>query len=1190
MKSQILLTIVLLIISLSINAEITTDGTLGSRAHLPGPDYQIGADLGRQHGGNLFHSFQDFNLNSLESVTFSGPNNVSNVISRVTGGNPSNIDGLIRSTMPNADMYFLNPYGIVFGENAQLDVQGSFHASTADYLRLGEGGRFDARNPSNSILTVAPIESFGFLTNSPAPLSVEGSQLEISEGKTLSFISGDLSIKNAQVLVPMGHINLASIQEIGEVIPTFDNFVVPSLRGNITISDESLLDVSGEGGGSLFIRSGQFFVDNSMIKASTLDSQAGYGIDIEVGDLSLNVSDMITNTEGKGHAGPISIKASNISSNDSWITSDTEGEGRAGSISIEADNISLNDSGITSDTFGDGDANQILVIAKNNIAMAKSGFASGTIGSSDKIGNAGQIVLRANELFMIGSVIYSETSSKGNAGQIFIEVNNLLIDNGGILYTSTEGAGNAGHININATGIITMLGANGEGSASRIESASTPFYSVEDQIERQGGNILIEAQELVVKDGGYISVSSVVQNQSSGQSGNITLHIKGAIALSGVNPYGENEEGFGAGIYARSIGENVVGGGHIELSAGSLSIQEGAVIESSTNNTAPGGNIKIDVSGPVHISGDASQIELLPPASSQEEYLQDFSPRVYNQSTSGIYANSNSPSELAGFGGNITLTAHSLIITDKGRISTISSGGGQAGTITITVDQLQLDKTAKIASESQLTNTFDKETGQFIILGDIVEIADEGDGKVGTRLSLNNNFIVIAPSIETVANLAELDKLSRQYNLINGQVVEVKNIGNGQSARFIYAKEHFPDSNFEQEIEIEEWFQITEQNTITLESQEALSGIFESDAYSTGTVIKVNDSEEGKLATFVYTSFSSPSQNMTIRQLMEIIEPLTVANAVELQQVSQQIFLADGTRATVLDSGDGTKANFIYYNNDWIKLGTTHKVANVTELNHLQFAQIGNVTHVVREGQTLSFIYSGQEWLPTFNISEQTHRVVPNQAVLEQLSAQPGEIVAVNNPATGKYQYFFYANGEWKKQIRGGDAGQITINADTIQLSDGSKIGTGSISGGGGSVTLNVDKMVFLNNSQVSTSVQEGVGNGGDLTIKGSQFVIMNNGQIIAQANEGNGGNIRLGSKQLIKSPCSQISASSKLGIDGNVQIDSPDVDMDAFMVILPGGYVEAQLRKCTTEEIENPSTFKIDLTRQRTVPFFKLK
>jgi filamentous hemagglutinin family protein len=154
MKLKYLLTILLLTITLSTNAEVTLDGTLGSSNHLPGPNYLVGADLGRQLGGNLFHSFQDFNLNSLESATFSGPNSVQNILSRVTGGNPSNIDGLIRSTIPNADMYFLNPYGIMFGPNAQLDVQGFFHASTADYLRLGENGRFDARNPSDSLLTI----------------------------------------------------------------------------------------------------------------------------------------------------------------------------------------------------------------------------------------------------------------------------------------------------------------------------------------------------------------------------------------------------------------------------------------------------------------------------------------------------------------------------------------------------------------------------------------------------------------------------------------------------------------------------------------------------------------------------------------------------------------------------------------------------------------------------------------------------------------------------------------------------------------------------------------------------------------------------------------------------------------------------------------------------------------------------
>jgi len=152
MKPQAFLTILLIIITFASKAQISTDGTLGAAIKLPGPDYQIEAELGQQSGGNLFHSFQDFNLQRFESATFTGPSSVSNIISRVTGGNPSNIDGLIRSKIPAADMYFLNPYGIMFGPHARLDVQGSFHVSTADSLRLQDGGRFEARQTNNSLL------------------------------------------------------------------------------------------------------------------------------------------------------------------------------------------------------------------------------------------------------------------------------------------------------------------------------------------------------------------------------------------------------------------------------------------------------------------------------------------------------------------------------------------------------------------------------------------------------------------------------------------------------------------------------------------------------------------------------------------------------------------------------------------------------------------------------------------------------------------------------------------------------------------------------------------------------------------------------------------------------------------------------------------------------------------------------
>jgi filamentous hemagglutinin family protein len=196
---------VIFIITLNItaisHAEIILDGTLGHSDSLPGPNYLIGADLGKQHSNNLFHSFQSFNLQNSESATFSGPDGIDNIISRVTGGNPSHIDGLLRSTIPNADLYFLNPAGVMFGPNVRLDIPASLYISTADYLKLGDDGRFDVAQPENSLLTVAPPSAFGFLDASVGKIDVNGSWLWMSKdnkwtfGNTLALVGGDISIK-----------------------------------------------------------------------------------------------------------------------------------------------------------------------------------------------------------------------------------------------------------------------------------------------------------------------------------------------------------------------------------------------------------------------------------------------------------------------------------------------------------------------------------------------------------------------------------------------------------------------------------------------------------------------------------------------------------------------------------------------------------------------------------------------------------------------------------------------------------------------------------------------------------------------------------------------------------------------------------------------------------------------------------
>ncbi|MBE9561718.1 MAG: hypothetical protein IMF12_02475, partial [Proteobacteria bacterium] len=163
-----------------------------------------------------------------------------------------------------------------------------------------------------------------------------------------------------------------------------------------------------------------------------------------------------------------------------------------------------------------------------------------------------------------------------------------------------------------------------------------------------------------------------------------------------------------------------------------------------------------------------------------------------------------------------------------------------------------------------------------------------------------------------------------------------------------------------------------------------------------------------------------------------------------------------------------------------------------------------------------------------------------------------------------------------------GDAGTLDIKANTINLTDGGNITTSSAYAAGGNIAVTTSGLLFLRDGQITTSVGTGVGKGGDITIDNPIFIVMDGGKIKAQADAGHGGNINVKSNQFISSPDSLISASSKLGIDGQVRIDSPDMDMAGFLVILPGGFVEASMQNCNTRD---GSSFKVS-PRQRTVPF----
>ncbi len=177
-------------------AQIATDGTVGQALSLSGPDYAIPHTLGTQAGTNLFHNFNTFHIHIDESATFTGPSGIGNVISRVTGGQESIIDGTLRSTIPGANFWFLNPAGVMFGENATVDVPGSLHVSTGNEVRFADGTAYNATTPTMSTLTVAAPEAFGFLGNEPGAITVEGSSIPINNGETLTLAGSDVTVEN----------------------------------------------------------------------------------------------------------------------------------------------------------------------------------------------------------------------------------------------------------------------------------------------------------------------------------------------------------------------------------------------------------------------------------------------------------------------------------------------------------------------------------------------------------------------------------------------------------------------------------------------------------------------------------------------------------------------------------------------------------------------------------------------------------------------------------------------------------------------------------------------------------------------------------------------------------------------------------------------------------------------------------
>ncbi|WPL11294.1 hypothetical protein Thiosp_01027 [Thiorhodovibrio litoralis] len=734
--------------TMAAHADIATDGTLGPMVELKGPNMTIGAELGQTHGGNLFHSFEHFNIPTKQSATFTGPDNINNVIGRVTGGTQSKIDGTLRSEVGQANVYLINPAGVVMGPNATVDVPASLHVSTADELRFQDGSRFSATDPSASTLTLAAPETFGFLgQQAAANLQINGSQLEVAPGETLSLSAGDIAIQgsteqDASLTAAGGTLRLEAVgsaeAEVSVESPTLPDLspeqAAPHL-GRLDIA-QAELETSGDGGGLISLQAGEAHLNEARLIAENqgaTDSKGGIRVGVG-GDFEAVDSDLWADTAAAGHAGRALIRAGNISLNASRITSDSyrnealslDGPiGAAGGVVISSDGSLRMEEGavIRSSTGVESDAGAVKLVVVdllevlNGAQISSSAFAEGNAGDLDIAAGA----VRLDDGGLEGEVtgIFSQANSdfSGDAGTVKLTVTNLLeVLNGGQIGSSTFAAGNAGGLYI-AAGAARLDGGGLKGEVTGLFSDASSGSS-----GNAGTVKLVVTDLLEVLNGAEISSST----WSQGNAGDLDISA-GSAHLDG-----GRLEGPWTRLFSQAIAGSSGDAGTVKLKVTDLlEVLNGAYISSGTFAAGNAGDLDI-TAGSAHMDGGGLDGQV-----------------------TGLFNNAYSGSR--GDAGTVKLVVTGLLeLLNGAQLSSSTLSAGNAGDLNIAAGSARLDGAGL---EEQLTGLFsDASSGSSgdagavqLVVTDMLEVLN------GAEISSSTWSQGNAGDLDIAAGAARLD-------------------------------------------------------------------------------------------------------------------------------------------------------------------------------------------------------------------------------------------------------------------------------------------------------------------------------------------------------------------------------------------------------------------------------------------------
>lgn len=786
-----------------VSAQIIPDNTLGTSTSGIIPNVVINgasADLingGARRDTNLFHSFSQFNINDGQRVYFANPSGVINILTRVTGGNGSNILGTL-GVDGNANLFLINPNGIMFGENARLDVRGSFVGTTANSVQFGEQGLFSVTNPEEpALLTVNPSALFfnnqlnnqqletGTITNRARLEGLNGETnfiggpvgLQVPNGQTLALIGGNVWLNDGNLTALGGKIEVGGVvtgnvnlSQNGNGIKF--NYDGVNNFGDIRVDSTSVMDAIAQGGGDINFTGKNLSIDDSLILAGITGNTGSSNI--QAGDIKLDIKEIITIDNGSlifnyldsqtiGNAGNVNISAQRLNVNSgSQVGILNFGNGNTGNVNIKVgETIELDggEDGLFGGLFaqlgrrGKGNVGSIFIETGSLNIRNGAAIGGGTFGN----GNVGSININARDTVSLSalsslagqssSAIFNNVDSGavGNSGGINIKTGSLLASDESLILSSVAGRGNSGAISIEARDTVALtgvgdltLGVNGfDDARGTIFSSSVEFGGVGNS-----GGILIKTGNLSL-DSSQINSSTA----GTGDAGNIIIEARDGVALlRGSDMFTEVT----CACESRGGGVGGVGkGGDIRITTGSLLLDIGANLRADTEAKGDGGNIIINARERVVFKSDSD----------------DFSGGAFTQVEP----------DAVGKGGDIVINTPILSISGSQEVNTRTQGQGDAGgifinvgtnagTVSLTGEDVRI--TSGASQRGRKPGTFGN-GGNIEINADLLSInngarifadSEFSDGSAGNininsdRIHLNNNSSISANTLSANNN------------------------------------------------------------------------------------------------------------------------------------------------------------------------------------------------------------------------------------------------------------------------------------------------------------------------------------------------------------------------------------------------------------------------------------------------------